>query len=217
MTTFMRWRLIPLVTLAAIVLAGCMQSQIDANNRQLAQQEAQLDQLKQQVEVLQNQGAQSSYNTSPPSPNACDSAVMREAARKGGERMTAGDPVKAVGYYQDAVTACPSSAEAQLNLAHADELIGDRAGALEALPFGGCLLGSQRRSGCNPKGPGRHRPPRPLARALILALWLFSFARFYSIQSIENAIHCGEPKPEVYKRSAPHPPETAGGAGTNCA
>jgi tetratricopeptide (TPR) repeat protein len=131
MTTFTRRRLMTLAMLAAIVLAGCMQSQIDANNRQLAQQEAELDQLKQQVQALQNQGAQSSYATAPPSPNACDATVMREATRKGGERMAAGDPVKAIGYYQDAVTACPSSAEAQLNLAHADELIGDRAGALE--------------------------------------------------------------------------------------
>jgi len=125
------WRLVAVVSILVIAITGCMQDQIEANQRQLVQQEAELNQLKQQVAVLQNQGAHSSYNTAPLSPDACDSTVMKEATRKGGEQMTAGDPVKAAGYYQDAVIACPSSAEAQLNLAHTYELTGDRAGALE--------------------------------------------------------------------------------------
>jgi hypothetical protein len=118
------------VGLALVVLPGCMQTQIEANQRQLDAQKAELDQLKQQVQVLQNQGGQGAYASSPIAPSACDTEVMKAATRKGGERMAAGDPVKALGYYQDAVTACGRSAEAQLNLAHAYEITGDRTAAL---------------------------------------------------------------------------------------
>jgi tetratricopeptide (TPR) repeat protein len=113
----------------AALLAGCLQSAIDANKQQLADQQTQLDQLKQEVSALQNQHA--SYSTSVPPPGTCDEAVMAAATRKGGERMAAGDAPKALGYYQDAVTACPASAEAQLNLANAYESIGDRAEAVQ--------------------------------------------------------------------------------------
>jgi tetratricopeptide (TPR) repeat protein len=114
------------VTVAA-VLVGCLQSSIDANKQQLADQQTQLDQLKQEVSALQKQHA--SYTITAPQPGACDAAVRSAATRKGGERMAAGDTTKALGYYQDAVTACPTSAEAQLNLANAYESIGDRAEA----------------------------------------------------------------------------------------
>lgn len=118
-----------------------MQDQIDANNRQLAAQQAELDQLKQQVTVLQSQGGQGSYTTPPITPNACDADVMKEATRKGGERMAAGNPAEAVGYYQDAVTACPGSAEAQLNLAHAYEITGDNSAALQHYRLAGAASG----------------------------------------------------------------------------
>jgi tetratricopeptide (TPR) repeat protein len=112
----------------AMVLTGCLQGAIDANKQQLQDQQAQLDQLKQQVSALQSQRA--SYSSPAPPPGACDAAVMAAATRKGGERMAAGDATKALGYYQDAVTACPTSAEAQLNLANTYESIGDRAQAV---------------------------------------------------------------------------------------
>ena len=44
--------------------------------------------------------------------------------------MAAGEVKSAFGYYQDAVTACPQSAEAQLNLANVFETMGDRASAI---------------------------------------------------------------------------------------
>jgi len=123
------------VTLAASIMAalliGCLQSAIDANQRQLQDQQAQLDQLKQQVSALQNQRVSASYSTSATTPGGCDPAVMAAATRKGGDRMAAGDPTKALGYYQDAVAACPTSAQAQLNLANSYEMIGDRAQALQ--------------------------------------------------------------------------------------
>jgi Tfp pilus assembly protein PilF len=55
---------------------------------------------------------------------------MREATRKGGERFAASDFSGALGYYQDALTACPKSAQAMVNLARAYEAVGDRAEAV---------------------------------------------------------------------------------------
>jgi tetratricopeptide (TPR) repeat protein len=113
----------------AAMLGGCRQDAIDANQRQIQDQQAQLDQMKQEIEALKNQ--RPTYSTAPPPAGGCDSAVMSEATRKGGERMAAGDTSAALGYYQDAVTACPTSAQAQLNLAHSYETTGDRAAAVE--------------------------------------------------------------------------------------
>jgi hypothetical protein len=118
-----------LMLTSAPALIGCQQSAIDANQRQLQDQQAQLDQLKQQVAALQT--AHANYNTAPLQPGACDTAVRGVATRKGGERMAAGDPVAALGFYQDAVTACPTSAEAQLNLANTYETVGNRAAAVK--------------------------------------------------------------------------------------
>ena len=132
-----------LALLLSAMVAGCMQGQIDANNQQLAAEQTELDQLKQQVTVLQNQGGATTYATPPVGPNACDPAVMKEATRKGGERMGAGDPVAAEGYYQDAVTACPGSAQAQLNLAHAYELTGDSSAALQHYRLAAAASGAQ--------------------------------------------------------------------------
>lgn len=110
-------------------LAGCMQAALEANQRQLEQQQAELDNLTRQVAALQAQ--RSSYATaSPAAPGVCDRAVMAAATRKAGERLAAGDATHALGYYQDAASACSTSAQAQLNLAHALEMSGDRAQAL---------------------------------------------------------------------------------------
>jgi hypothetical protein len=116
------------VALASLAFSGCGQSAADANQRQLQDQQAQLDQLKQEVAALQNQHA--SYSTAASPPGACDPAVMAEATHKGGDRMASGDTAGALGFYQDAVTACPASAAAQLNLANTYETMGDRPEAL---------------------------------------------------------------------------------------
>ncbi|HLW69278.1 MAG TPA: tetratricopeptide repeat protein [Candidatus Binataceae bacterium] len=116
------------VVLAAVMLAGCLGDQIKANQTLLEQQQVQLDQLKQQVVSLQTQRATDSSTY--PAAGACDEAVMREAARKGGERFAAGDFAHALPYYQDAVTSCPKNSSAQLNLARTFEANGDRPEAL---------------------------------------------------------------------------------------
>ena len=122
-----------LFVIATLILAGalsgCLQGAIEANQRQLQQQQAELDQLKQQVAALQVQQSQP-YTATASAPGACDKAVMEVATRKGGERFAASDFTRALGYYQDAATACPTNAQAQLNVARTFEAIGDRTQAL---------------------------------------------------------------------------------------
>jgi tetratricopeptide (TPR) repeat protein len=55
---------------------------------------------------------------------------MRVASKKGGERFAASDFGHALGYYQDAVTACSTSAQALLNVARTYEAMGDHGNAL---------------------------------------------------------------------------------------
>lgn len=114
----------------AVGAAGCLQSGIDANKRQLEQQKAELEKLKQQVAALK--AAQTpTYPTTMPPPGSCDTGVMQAATKRGGERFAAGDFVRALGYYKDAVTACPTSAQAELNVARAYEALGLRDKAIE--------------------------------------------------------------------------------------
>ncbi|MGH7986404.1 MAG: hypothetical protein ACREQX_08985 [Candidatus Binataceae bacterium] len=85
--------------------------------------------MKNQLAAIRQQ-ASPAYS-SVPSAGGCDQSVMKEATRKAGEHFAASDYGHALGYYQDAATACPGSAQAQLNLARTYEAIGDRQHALQ--------------------------------------------------------------------------------------
>ena len=121
---------IGLAIVIAMGAAGCLSDAIKQNQQQLDQQRAELDQLKQQVADLKA-AQQPSYPTTAPPPGSCDKAVMQVATRHGGERFAAAEFTKALGYYQDAVTACPTSAQALLNVARACEALGDRDHAMD--------------------------------------------------------------------------------------
>jgi tetratricopeptide (TPR) repeat protein len=56
---------------------------------------------------------------------------LEAATKRGGEHFAAGNFSLALGYYKDAVTACPTSAQAQLNVARAYEALGLRERAIE--------------------------------------------------------------------------------------
>jgi tetratricopeptide (TPR) repeat protein len=132
------WFALPIV---AIALAGCVDGEIEANKQQLAQQQVQLDQLKQQIQALQTQ--QASYATAGTAAvDSCDEALMREATYKGGQRFAIGDFTHALSYYQDAITACPQSARAHLNLARTYEAVGDRTGAIAQYKLAAAATGS---------------------------------------------------------------------------
>ena len=119
----------PVYIIVASLLAGCFNdAMLKANQQQLEQQQTQLNQLKQEVAALQTQHAP--YSNPSVTPGSCDPNIMHEATRKGGERFAASDFSAALSYYQDALTACPNNAQANVNLAPAYEAIGDRAQAL---------------------------------------------------------------------------------------
>lgn len=119
-----------LVMALAVGAAGCLESGIKANQQQLDQQKAELEKLKQEVAALK--AAQTpSYPTTMPPRGSCDAAVEQVATRRAGERFAAGDFSRALGYYKDAVTACPNSAQAELNLARTYEALGLRESAIE--------------------------------------------------------------------------------------
>ncbi len=124
-------KVIPLLVyiFPALSIAACSQGAlIKANQKQLEQQQAQLEQLQQEIAALQNQRSGNDYS-SPPA-ESCNLKIMRQATLKGGERFAASDFSGALSYYQDALTACPQSAQANLNVARAYEAIGDRSQAL---------------------------------------------------------------------------------------
>jgi tetratricopeptide (TPR) repeat protein len=114
----------------ALGAAGCMSDAIKQNQQQLDQQKAELNQLKQQIAELKA-AQQPSYPTAAPAPGSCDKGVTQAATKRGGDRFAAGDFSKALGYYQDAVTACPTSAQVQLNVARAYEALGNRDQAMD--------------------------------------------------------------------------------------
>ncbi|HEY2525748.1 MAG TPA: tetratricopeptide repeat protein [Candidatus Binataceae bacterium] len=113
----------------ALAAAGCMSEAIEQNQQQIDQQKAEMERLEQQIAEIK--AAQQPYSTAPPAPGSCDQDVTQAATKRGGDRFAAGDFSKALGYYQDAVTACPTSAQAQLNVARAYEALGNRDQAMD--------------------------------------------------------------------------------------
>jgi tetratricopeptide (TPR) repeat protein len=122
------WPLAPLAAaLIAASLAGCMSAQIEENTRQLTQQKAELEKLQNEIAALN-----AAASASAPAPaGSCDPDVSRIATRRGGERFAASDFGRALGYYDDALAACPGSARAELNVARAYEALGQRADAIK--------------------------------------------------------------------------------------
>ncbi len=115
-----------LALLAAISAAGCLGPQIEENKRQLEAQQAELEKLNGEVAALQQ--PQGSYVVA--SAGSCDMDVMRKATQRGGEAFAHNKFKEALGYYQDAQTACPGNAEAELNSARAYEALGERDAAV---------------------------------------------------------------------------------------
>jgi tetratricopeptide (TPR) repeat protein len=127
-------RVLPILfaSLAATLLPQCGDSsQLAANKQLVQQQQTEIEQMQQQIEALKtNQGAGYTPGVAS-SHGGCDKAVESTASQRGGERFAAGDFGKALGYYQDAVTACPSDDRAQLNVARSYEAMDDKASAIK--------------------------------------------------------------------------------------
>ena len=125
--------------LAAILAfaSGCEQAAIQANEEQVKAQQQQIEELQKQLAAMKAQqsyqapGAAGAYPAAAPgTPGSCDLDVMRLATRRGGEAFSSGNLTRALGYYQDALTACPGNTQAALNVARTYEAIGNREQAI---------------------------------------------------------------------------------------
>jgi tetratricopeptide (TPR) repeat protein len=125
--------------LVAGSLGGCLGAEIEANARQLQAQQGELDRLKEEIAAIRN--TQASY-PSAASAGTCDTGVMRKATLRGGEAFAGGEFGRALGYYEDALTACPRSAEAELNVARAHEAQGERQAAISHYAAAGNAAGA---------------------------------------------------------------------------
>jgi tetratricopeptide (TPR) repeat protein len=110
----------------SLALMSCQSEAQKANQALVQQNEQTLEAQQREIEALK---AGQSYAAPAPPPGSCDNAVMNRALAQGSEKFTAGDYSKAVDYYKDALSACPGSARAELNIGRAYEAMGDRAQA----------------------------------------------------------------------------------------
>jgi tetratricopeptide (TPR) repeat protein len=128
MHTSGRWLHLGL-TLGAVVtvLAACQSAALQANQTQVQQQQEQIEQMQKEIAELKSQ---QTYRTPEPLPSSCDRDVLARATRQAGDNYTSGDFSKALGYYQDALTACPRNPRAELNVGRAYEALNNREQAL---------------------------------------------------------------------------------------
>jgi tetratricopeptide (TPR) repeat protein len=116
---------------ALLPALACGNAANDANRRQLEQNQALIEQQQRDLAKLQVEQQQNL----PPAPTPgktgnCDKGVEAAATKRGGDAYASGDMSRALGYYQDALTACPSSSKADMNLARVYETLDNRDAAL---------------------------------------------------------------------------------------
>jgi tetratricopeptide (TPR) repeat protein len=117
--------------LPLLLTVGCGNEAIEANRRQVEANQALIEQTQQQIAMLQaNQGAAPPLPSTSVQPSGCDKKVEATATRRAGDAYAAGNMAKALGYYQDALTACPGSSKAAINLARTDEAMNNRESAI---------------------------------------------------------------------------------------
>ena len=107
---------------------GCQNAAIEANRHQTEQNQTMIEESQRQIASLQAQ--QSGPPPSPGKTGGCDKNVEAAATHRGGDALASGDMTKALGYYQDALTACPNSSKADMNLARLYETLDNREAAL---------------------------------------------------------------------------------------
>lgn len=113
----------------AIAGAGCGSDEIEATRELVKQQQTQIEQQQREIDALKS--SQASYTPGVASPpGGCDRGVEATATKRGGERFAAGDFSKALLYYNDALTACPTDDRAEVNVARTYEALGNSAAAI---------------------------------------------------------------------------------------
>jgi tetratricopeptide (TPR) repeat protein len=108
-----------------------MGAQIDATNKLVQQQQEQLEHQQQELEALQaNQNQSYTPGATPGARGGCDKEVETLASQRGGDKFAAGEFNKALGYYQDALLACPNDDRAEVNVARSYEALGNNVSAV---------------------------------------------------------------------------------------
>ena len=115
---------------ALLPALGCGNAANDANRRQLEQNQALIEQQQRDLAKLQVEQPHVAPAPTPGKTGSCDKNVEATATKRGGDAYASGDMTKALGYYQDALTACPSSSKADMNLARVYETLDNRDAAL---------------------------------------------------------------------------------------
>jgi len=108
---------------------GCGNAAIEANRHQVEQNQTLIEKQQRDLAMLKSQES-SAPAPVPGKTGACDKNVEATATKRGGDAYTSGDMSKALGYYQDALTACPSSSKADMNLARVYETLDNRDAAI---------------------------------------------------------------------------------------
>jgi tetratricopeptide (TPR) repeat protein len=127
-------RIVAALALGSLMLAasGCMNDQIAATNKLVQQQQEQLEQQQQELEALKiNQQNQQYTPGVATSPGGCDRQVEEVASQRGGDKFASGEYAKALGYYRDAMMACPNDDRATVNVARTYEALGNNVQAIK--------------------------------------------------------------------------------------
>ncbi|MGH7865189.1 MAG: hypothetical protein ACREQB_09375, partial [Candidatus Binataceae bacterium] len=110
----------PLAIVIVLLVAGCISNQIEESRRQIEAQQALIEKQGRDIEQLQS--LQTATRRTPVAAlGSCDPSVRDLATSKGGERFAANDFQQALGYYEDALVACPNSPRAEFNVARTYE------------------------------------------------------------------------------------------------
>ena len=125
------WHVAIAISLFCLLIAGCANEAIEANRKQVEANQALIEQTQQQLAQIQAQQNYAPPTPPPGTPGTCDKKVEETATRRGGDAYANGDLNKALGYYRDALTACPDDAKADLNVARTLEGIGNRDDAVK--------------------------------------------------------------------------------------
>ena len=124
----------PALVLGAFALgaAGCMSDQIEATNKLVEEQQEQIEKQQQELEAIRaSQNQTYAHGVATSATGGCDKGVETVATQRGGDKFAAGDFSKALGYYQDALSACPTDDRAEINVARTYEALGDKASAIK--------------------------------------------------------------------------------------
>jgi len=119
----------------ALAVVGCGDEQEQATQKLVQQQQDQLERQQQEIEAIKaNQNQNQNYTPGvamSSSPGGCDKGVESMASQRGGEKFSAQDFNAALGYYQDALAACPNDDRADVNVARAYEALGNKVSAIK--------------------------------------------------------------------------------------